>query len=201
MFTSWVGAGGETLSIAFAGRASTRTPGPRWYMAPCTSSHIVSSQFLAKAGVILPRPGIYLGKGPRFEINVLCDALLVERDFALGHLPPYVQCPRTMFQMGHELQFPKVSGPALLMSRSGRKPKLCPPLCIGFVSPIAKELPGTPWSESSHWATIGRIGGPNDRSIFANFFVATFGTQTFHFDSRRISPALGPGKKPERFPR
>jgi len=135
---------GETLSIGFAGPGQNQDTGAKMvHMAPHTSSSIVSKSVSRGGGRTSYRGLVQINQRARHsKSNVLCDALLVDRQSRTDTYP-YVDVRTDDVEMGHEATVSKVSEDQLfyLMSRGLDENEAKATIVRGFVEPIAKELP------------------------------------------------------------
>ena len=134
---------GETLSVAFAGKASTRTPAPRWCTARRTlvRDHLQVGRALGRAD-LLPGPGP--GAGGRGALQVHRQV----RRAAGGHGQPVRHLPVRGRARGRRGDGPRgqrlqdLRGPAVLPDEPGMtEDEAAATIVRGFVEPIARELP------------------------------------------------------------
>lgn len=135
---------GETLSIGFAGEGQHQETGAKMHhMAPYTSSTVVAKSVARNGGRASYRGLVEIDeKAHHSKSNVLCDALLVDKESRTDTYP-YVDVRNDDVEMGHEATVTKVSEDQLfyLMSRGLEENEAMAVIVRGFVEPIARELP------------------------------------------------------------
>ena len=135
---------GETLSIGFAGEGQHQETGAKMHhMAPYTSSTVVAKSVARNGGRASYRGLVEIDeKAHHSKSNVLCDALLVDKESRTDTYP-YVDVRNDDVEMGHEATVTKVSEDQLfyLMSRGLEENEAMAMIVRGFVEPIARELP------------------------------------------------------------
>lgn len=135
---------GETLSIGFAGEGQHQETGAKMHhMAPYTSSTVVAKSVARNGGRASYRGLVEIDeKAHHSKSNVLCDALLVDKESRTDTYP-YVDVRNDDVEMGHEATVSKVSEDQLfyLMSRGLEENEAMAVIVRGFVEPIARELP------------------------------------------------------------
>lgn len=135
---------GETLSIGFAGEGQHQETGAKMHhMAPYTSSTVVAKSVARNGGRASYRGLVEIDeKAYHSKSNVLCDALLVDKESRTDTYP-YVDVRNDDVEMGHEATVTKVSEDQLfyLMSRGLEENEAMAVIVRGFVEPIARELP------------------------------------------------------------
>ncbi|MDO5034381.1 MAG: Fe-S cluster assembly protein SufB [Actinomycetaceae bacterium] len=135
---------GETLSIGFAGAGQHQETGAKMHhMAPYTSSTVVAKSVARNGGRASYRGLVEIDeKAHHSKSNVLCDALLVDKESRTDTYP-YVDVRNDDVEMGHEATVTKVSEDQLfyLMSRGLEENEAMAMIVRGFVEPIARELP------------------------------------------------------------
>ena len=134
----------ETLSIGFAGEGQHQETGAKMHhMAPYTSSTVVAKSVARNGGRASYRGLVEIDeKAHHSKSNVLCDALLVDKESRTDTYP-YVDVRNDDVEMGHEATVTKVSEDQLfyLMSRGLEENEAMAVIVRGFVEPIARELP------------------------------------------------------------
>ena len=135
---------GETLSIGFAGEGQHQETGAKMHhLAPYTSSTVVAKSVARNGGRASYRGLVEIDeKAHHSKSNVLCDALLVDKESRTDTYP-YVDVRNDDVEMGHEATVTKVSEDQLfyLMSRGLEENEAMAVIVRGFVEPIARELP------------------------------------------------------------
>ena len=136
---------GEILSIAFAGNGQHQDAGGKIvHAAPNTTSNIFAKSISKDGGRSSYRGLLEVAKGAHgSKSKVVCDALLLDEDSPLGHLPddPHRRGRRRRRPRGDRLEGRR--GAALLPACPTASPRRRPSKLIvnGFIEPIVKELP------------------------------------------------------------
>ena len=127
---------GETLSIGFAGEGQHQETGAKMHhMAPYTSSTVVAKSVARNGGRASYRGLVEIDeKAHHSKSNVLCDALLVDKESRTDTYP-YVDVRNDDVEMGHEATVTKVSEDQLfyLMSRGLEENEAMAMIVRGFV--------------------------------------------------------------------
>lgn len=138
------GAGGEVLSLAFAGKGQHQDAGGKAiHLAPFTTSTITSKSVSIHGGRASYRGQLYIPKGSKGSKSfVRCDALLLDELSRSDTYPVNIVHEQDV-TLGHEASVSKIGEEQLfyLMSR-GLDEALATSLIVnGFIEPIVKELP------------------------------------------------------------
>ncbi len=135
---------GETLSIGLAGAGQHQDTGAKMvHMAPQTSSSVIAKSVSRNGGRTSYRGLVEVhARATQSKSNVLCDALLVDRQSRTDTYP-YVDVRTEDVVMGHEATVSKVNEDQLfyLMSRGLDESEAMSTIVRGFIEPIAKHLP------------------------------------------------------------
>src|ERR1700749_1771280 len=135
---------GEVLSVAMAGEGQHQDAGAKMvHAAPHTSSTIISKSIARGGGRTSYRGLVQVLEGSEHsKSTVKCDALLVDT-ISRSDTYPYVDIREDDVSMGHEATVSKVSEDQLfyLMSRGLTEDEAMAMIVLGFIEPIAKELP------------------------------------------------------------
>ena len=135
---------GEILSIAFAGNGQHQDAGGKIiHAAPNTTSNIFAKSISKDGGRSSYRGLLEVAKGAHgSKSKVVCDALLLDEDSPLGHLPddPHRRGRRQRRPRGDRLEGRR--GAALLPAVPRPDEEEAGKLIVnGFIEPIVKELP------------------------------------------------------------
>lgn len=138
------GARGTMLSIAVAGANSVLDNGGRMiHRAPHTSSVIISKSIAQKGGQVNYRGEVlFKERSENSRSRVECDTILVD-DLSQSDTIPFNQVQNKRIALEHEAQVSKVSEEQLfyLMSRGIPEKAAIEMIVLGFLEPLAKELP------------------------------------------------------------
>jgi Fe-S cluster assembly protein SufB len=138
------GAHGEILSVAFAGPGQHQDAGGKMiHFAPDTSSKITSKSISRGNGRASYRGLLKINsKAEGSKSNVVCDALLLDRD-SRSDTYPYIEVDAQDVDLGHEATVSKVGEEQLfyLMSRGLSAEQATTMVVSGFIEPLVKELP------------------------------------------------------------
>lgn len=138
------GAHGEVLSVAFAGPGQYQDAGAKAiHFAPNTSSKITSKSISRGDGRCSYRGLLKVhAKAEGAKSNVVCDALLLDRD-SRSDTYPYIEVDAEDVTLGHEATVSKVGEEQLfyLMSRGLSEEEATTMVVSGFIEPLVKELP------------------------------------------------------------
>jgi Fe-S cluster assembly protein SufB len=138
------GARGEVLSIAFAGRGQHQDAGAKVvHAAPWTTSTITSKSISKDGGRASYRGLLKVHKGAvGVKSNVRCDALLLDEQ-ARTDTYPYIEIEEDQVTIGHEATVGKVGEDQIfyLQSRGLTEAQALTMIVMGFIEPIARELP------------------------------------------------------------
>jgi glycosyltransferase involved in cell wall biosynthesis len=141
---TFLGYGGETLSLAFAGEGQHQDSGAKMvHAAPYTSSSVISKSVARNGGRTSYRGLVQVQEGAHHSAStVKCDALLVDT-ISRSDTYPYVDIREDDVSMGHEATVSKISDDQLfyLMSRGLNEDEAMAMIVRGFIEPIARELP------------------------------------------------------------
>ena len=135
---------GETLSVAFAGRASTRTPAPRWCTAPPTPPRRSSpSRWPGRAAA---RPTAAWSRCTRAHLTPSRRSSATRCWSTPSAAPtptPTSMSARTTWRWGTRRRSRRSADDQLfyLMSRGMTEDEAMATIVRGFVEPIARELP------------------------------------------------------------
>ncbi len=135
---------GEVLSVAFAGKGQTQDAGGKAiHAAPDTTSVITSKSVSMDGGRTAYRGHIKIEEGAHgSKSSVVCDALLLD-DRSRSDTYPYMEIDEQDVTTGHEATVSKVSDDQIfyLQSRGLSKEQAASMIVLGFIEPIARELP------------------------------------------------------------
>jgi Fe-S cluster assembly protein SufB len=138
------GARGEILSIAFAGRHQHQDAGAKVvHAAPWTTSAITSKSISKDGGRASYRGLLKVHKGAvGVKSNVRCDALLLDEQSRTDTYP-YIEIEEDQVTIGHEATVGKVGEDQIfyLQSRGLTEAQALTMIVMGFIEPIARELP------------------------------------------------------------
>ena len=135
---------GEVLSVAFAGKGQCQDAGGKAiHAAPDTTSVITSKSVSMDGGRTAYRGHIKIEEGAHgSKSSVVCDALLLD-DRSRSDTYPYMEIDEQDVTTGHEATVSKVSDDQIfyLQSRGLTKEQAASMIVLGFIEPIARELP------------------------------------------------------------
>ncbi|MHA2620566.1 MAG: Fe-S cluster assembly protein SufB [bacterium JZ-2024 1] len=138
------GARGEVLSIAFAGRGQHQDAGAKIvHAAPWTTSTITSKSISKDGGRASYRGLLKVHKDAvGVKSNVRCDALLLDESSRTDTYP-YIEIEEDQVTIGHEATVGKVGEDQIfyLQSRGLSQAQALTMIVMGFIEPIARELP------------------------------------------------------------
>ncbi|MEM3205229.1 MAG: SufD family Fe-S cluster assembly protein, partial [Candidatus Micrarchaeaceae archaeon] len=144
IFLKGRGASGSVLSVAIAGKGQVQdTGGKIYHLAPETSSKIVSKSVSAYDGLTTYRGLIYVGsKAENVKSAVRCDALLLHEGSKANTFPD-IENHRDDATLTHEATVGRIGEEQLfyLMSRGLSEEDAITSIVMGFLEPLAKELP------------------------------------------------------------
>lgn len=135
---------GEILSVAFAGPNQHQDAGGKMiHFAPNTSSKITSKSISRGNGRASYRGLVkVLPEGQNVKSNVVCDALLLNRE-SRSDTYPYIEVDAEDVAIGHEASVSKIGEEQLfyLKSRGLSTEEATTMVVSGFIEPLVKELP------------------------------------------------------------
>lgn len=135
---------GTMLSLAAAGNSTILDNGGRMiHRAPDTSSVIISKSIAQKGGKVNYRGEVsFKESSTNSKSRVECDTILLD-DQSQSDTIPFNQVKNPDISLEHEAQVSKVSEEQLfyLTSRGIPEKKAVEMIVLGFLEPIAKELP------------------------------------------------------------
>ncbi len=138
------GAKGDILSIGMAGQGQVQDVGGKvLHLAPNTASRIVSKNISTGNGISTYRGLVYIGKkAENAKSAVKCDSLLVNNN-SKANTYPYSQVLREDATFSHEATVGKIGREELfyLMARGFTEEEALTMITLGFIEPLAKELP------------------------------------------------------------
>ncbi|MEM0106621.1 MAG: SufD family Fe-S cluster assembly protein [Candidatus Micrarchaeaceae archaeon] len=138
------GARGSILSIGIAGKNQIQDVGGKIYhFAPHTSSKIISKNISSENGVSTYRGMVYVAKEAEgAKCTVKCDSMLIN-DNSKANTYPYIDSHRSDADISHEAIVGKISKESLfyLMTRGLGEDEAIEIITLGFIEPLAKELP------------------------------------------------------------
>ena len=135
---------GEVLSVAFAGKGQRQDAGGKAiHCAPETTSVITSKSVSMDGGRTVYRGHVKIQEGAKgSKSSVVCDALLLD-DKSRSDTYPYIEIEEQDVTTGHEATVSKVSDDQIfyLQSRGLTQEQAASMIVLGFIEPIARELP------------------------------------------------------------
>jgi len=138
------GARGSILSVAVAGQGQVQDNGGKMYhLAPDTTSQIISKSVSAGNGMTTYRGLLHIDKNATgVKSTVRCDALLLD-EAARTKTFPYMEVYNNEAMITHEARTGKVGEDELfyLMSRGLSEEDAITTVVLGFLDPLASELP------------------------------------------------------------
>ncbi len=138
------GAKGSILSIGIAGKNQIQDVGGKIYhLAPKTSAKIVSKNISSENGVSTYRGMVYVAKNARgANCAVKCDSMLINGE-SKANTYPYIDSHRNDANISHEATVGKISKDSLfyLMTKGLSEDEAIEIITMGFIEPLAKELP------------------------------------------------------------
>ncbi|MGC8652252.1 MAG: Fe-S cluster assembly protein SufB [Candidatus Micrarchaeia archaeon] len=144
IFLKGRGARGSILSVAVAGRDQTQDSGGKVYhLAPDTTSQIVSKSVSSDNGLTTYRGLLEVSKdAENAKSAIRCDALLVSDD-SRTNTYPYMKIKNASTTVTHEATTGRIGEDQLfyLMSRGMSEEEAMAMIVLGFLDPLARELP------------------------------------------------------------
>ncbi|MEM4088696.1 MAG: Fe-S cluster assembly protein SufB [Candidatus Micrarchaeaceae archaeon] len=144
VFLKGRGASGRIYSVAVAGKDQVQDSGGKVYhLAPETSSEIISKSVSAYNGLTTYRGLVYVGsEAENVKSAVRCDALLIHDESKTNTFPDEENHRDDAF-ISHEATVGKIGEEQLfyLMSRGISEEDAISSIVMGFIEPLAKELP------------------------------------------------------------
>jgi Fe-S cluster assembly protein SufB len=138
------GARGSVLSVAVAGQDQVQDNGGKIYhLAPETTSQIISKSVSAGNGMTTYRGLLHIDKSAaKVKSTVRCDALLLGEDSKTNTFP-YMEAYSEDATITHEARTGKIGDEELfyLMSRGLSEQEAVTAVIMGFIDPLASELP------------------------------------------------------------
>ncbi len=144
IFLKGSGARGSVLSVAVAGSGQTQDSGGKIYhLAPNTTSQIISKSVSSGDGLTTYRGLLEVSKeAENAKSAIRCDALLVNDD-SRTNTYPYMKIKNESTTITHEATTGRIGADQLfyLMSRGMSEEEAMAMIVLGFLDPLARELP------------------------------------------------------------
>ncbi|MGC8647471.1 MAG: Fe-S cluster assembly protein SufB [Candidatus Micrarchaeia archaeon] len=135
---------GKIISVSLAGKDQVKdTGGKVYHLAPNTSSQIVSKSVSSSNGATTYRGLLHIAEGAENAIATMrCDSLLVGNESKTSTYP-YIKISDESASVTHEATTGKIGDDQLfyLMSRGMSEEDATAMIVLGFIDPLAKELP------------------------------------------------------------
>ncbi len=144
IFLEGRGARGTVTTMAMAGEGQVQDTGTKIYhLAPDTSSNIISKSIARDGGAVNYRGQVYINREAKnSDSHIECDTIILDEKSKSDTIP-YNEIHNSHVNLEHEAKVSKISEEQLyyLMSRGLSEEEATGMIVMGFVEPVAKELP------------------------------------------------------------